>query len=72
MKPMTKLKLTVALILLAAFAIVVVQNAAVTEIKFFAWEFRMSRIILLTTPAVLGFVLGYLVAKLGGGGSGKG
>ena len=71
MKPMTKVKVAAALVLLAAFGIVVLQNAAVTEIKLFSWEFRTSRIVLLTTPAVLGFVLGFLVAKLTGSGSGK-
>lgn len=71
MKAMTKLKLAVAIILLAAFAVVVLQNATVTEVKFFAWQFKMSLIVLLIAPVVLGFVLGYLIAKLTGGGPGK-
>ena len=69
--PMTRFKLTAALVLLAAFGVVVLQNAAVTEIQVFAWEFQVSRIVLLTAPAVLGFVIGFLLAKLTGGSSGK-
>lgn len=66
MKTMTKIKLGLAMTLLVLFTIVVLQNTEMTTIKVFAWEFSASRIVVLVAPAVLGVVVGFLLAKLTG------
>jgi uncharacterized integral membrane protein len=62
---MAKAKLTVALVILALFLVVVVQNAGVVTVRAFLWEMTMSQIILLVVPLVIGFALGFIVAKIG-------
>ncbi len=53
------------LVLLLGF-ILVVQNTEVVSVRFLFWELAMSRIILLSGSIVLGFVAGFIVAKLTG------
>ncbi len=53
------------LVLLLGF-ILVVQNTEVVSVRFLFWELSMSRIILLSGSIVLGFVAGFIVAKLTG------
>ena len=53
------------LAVLLAF-VLVVQNTDVVSVRFLAWELTMSRIILLSGAILVGFVAGYLVAKLTG------
>jgi len=60
MKP----KIIIILILIALFLIVVVQNTQVVEFQFLFWKFGMSRIIVISFMMLIGFVLGYLVARM--------
>ncbi len=62
---MAKIKFFLALLIVGLFLVVVVQNAEVVALRAFVWEVQLSRIILLVLPLVLGFVLGYLAAKIG-------
>ncbi len=55
----------VTLVLLLGF-ILVVQNTEVVTVRFLFWQLSMSRIILLSGSMLLGFVAGFLVAKLTG------
>jgi len=62
---MAKAKLTVTLVVLALFVVVVLQNTDIVTVKVLAWELTLSRIILLTAPLLIGFALGFVVAKIG-------
>lgn len=54
-----------AIVLLAALAgIVIAQNTEVVSIRFLAWEFSLSRILLLGGALVVGLCVGYLAAVL--------
>lgn len=43
--------------------VVFFQNTHVTSIQFLFWKISMSRIILLPTVLVIGFIIGFLVGK---------
>lgn len=60
---MKTFKLVLAGLLLLLFTIVVVQNAEVTTVQFFAWQITLSRIVLLVLVLIVGFLLGYLTAR---------
>ncbi len=51
-------------LLLLLFTIVVAQNTEVITLNLFAWEFSMSRIVLLVLVLLIGFALGYLAARI--------
>jgi putative membrane protein len=53
------------LTLVLLFAIIVLQNTQVVDIRVLFWRLSMSRIILLLFSLVVGFVVGYYVR--GGG-----
>lgn len=53
------------IVVLLAF-VLVVQNTEVVTVRFLAWELAMSRIILLSGAMLVGFVAGFLIAKLTG------
>lgn len=55
----------VACILLLLILVFVVQNTEVVAIRFLAWEFQASLVILITLIALAGFVCGYLVGRVG-------
>lgn len=60
MKP----KIIIILILIAFFLVIVVQNTQVVEFQLLFWKFAMSRIIVISFMMLIGFVLGYLVARM--------
>jgi uncharacterized integral membrane protein len=60
MKP----KIIIILILIALFLVIVVQNTQVVEFQLLFWKFAMSRIIVISFMMLIGFVLGYLVARM--------
>ena len=62
---MAKAKLTAALVVLALFLVVVAQNTGVVTVRFLAWQMTVSQIILLVVPLCIGFVFGFVVAKIG-------
>ncbi len=53
-------------ILVVLAFVLVVQNTEVVGVRFLIWELVMSRIVLLTGSMVVGFIAGYIVAKLTG------
>jgi uncharacterized integral membrane protein len=63
MKPKT----IVILVLVALFAIILIQNTQVVTLRLLFWKVGMSQIILVPLTMVIGFILGYLVAKVTGG-----
>jgi uncharacterized integral membrane protein len=48
------------------FTVFVVQNTQVVEVTFFFKQVSMSRSILLISTLLMGFILGWIVAKLMG------
>lgn len=60
-----KAKTIIILILIALFVIVLIQNTQVITLQFFLWKISMSRIILISLLMVVGFIIGFLVAKVG-------
>jgi uncharacterized integral membrane protein len=68
MKPMT----IVILVLVALFVIILVQNTQVVTLQLLFWKLGMSQIILVPLTMLIGFIIGYIVAKLTGGHSMKG
>ncbi|MBI4461774.1 MAG: LapA family protein [Acidobacteria bacterium] len=59
-----KVKTIAALTLAAGFLVIVFQNTEVTTLRFFFWKASMSQIVLFPLTAAIGFILGFLVAKL--------
>jgi uncharacterized integral membrane protein len=68
MKPMT----IVILVLVALFVIILVQNTQVVTLRLLFWKLGMSQIILVPLTMLIGFIIGYLVAKVTGGNHGTG
>jgi uncharacterized integral membrane protein len=62
MKP----KVIFILVVIALFLIILVQNTQVVTLRLFFWEAAMSQIILIPLIMIIGFVVGYFVAKLRG------
>lgn len=59
MKP----KVIIILILLVLSFIFVIQNTTIVEVQLFFWKISMARIIMLSFLLLVGFIIGYLVAK---------
>ena len=60
MKPKT----IVALVLLVLFLIALFQNTQVVTLRLFFWELSMPQILLTSLTVLIGFVSGYIVAKV--------
>lgn len=60
MKPKT----IIVLVLIVLFVIILVQNTQVIDVQIFFWKIAMSRIIMICFLLLMGFFIGYLVAKL--------
>jgi uncharacterized integral membrane protein len=62
---MKKMKTQHVLILvLAALAVIfVLQNSAIVTIRLFFWSISMNRIIMIAGLIVVGFVIGYVLAR---------
>lgn len=60
MKP----KIIIILILLVLSFIFVIQNTTIVEVQLFFWKISMARIIMLSFMLLVGFIIGYMVAKL--------
>jgi uncharacterized integral membrane protein len=61
-------KIIIALVGIAFYLVLLAQNTEVIGVKFLFWEAYMSRIILMTITAILGFIFGYLLARYSGQG----
>lgn len=60
MKPKT----IIVTVLIVLCLIVLLQNTQVVALRFFFWEASISRIFLLPVLVLLGFIIGYVTAKL--------
>ncbi len=63
---MTKVKFIITAILAVLFGVLLMQNSEVVSLKMFFWEISMSRIIFFPLLLLLGFVIGFVVAKMTG------
>ena len=60
MKPKT----IIILILIVLAIVIVIQNSEIVTLQLFFWKIMMSRIIFMVGLLAVGFVLGFLVAKM--------
>jgi len=63
---MMRPKFIVVLVLIALFLIILIQNTQVVTLRLFFWEIGASQIILIPIIMAIGFIIGYLVAKVTG------
>lgn len=59
-----KAKKIVIIVLLAFIVILLIQNIQVVTLRFLFWKISMSRIIFIPLILIIGFILGYLFAKM--------
>lgn len=59
-----KLKFILGLVLVALIAVILYQNKQVVIYRVFFWQISVSQIILVPLILLVGFVLGFLVAKI--------
>jgi uncharacterized integral membrane protein len=57
-------KLIVVSVVAVLTGIVIMQNTEVVAFRLLFWQFNMSRILLLLVTLLLGFALGFVIAKL--------
>ncbi len=60
MKPKT----IIILVLMVLAVVIVIQNSQMVTLQLFFWKIMMSRIIFIVGLLVVGFSLGFLVAKM--------
>lgn len=60
MKP----KLISALVVIILFVVFLVQNTQMVTLRLYFWKISMSQIILILLVLLVGFALGYIVAKV--------
>lgn len=58
------MKLWFAIVLALLAVVVILQNTDVVTVNFLFWHASLSRVLLLLVTLLVGFVLGFLVAKL--------
>lgn len=58
------MKLWIAAFLLLIAIILVAQNTGIVTLRFLFWEAAMSRVVLLLITLVVGFLIGFVTAKL--------
>ncbi|HPR18484.1 MAG TPA: LapA family protein [Candidatus Cloacimonadota bacterium] len=59
-----KFKTILILLLFVLIVIIFVQNTEVVDFKVYFWKLSMSRIILYPAILVIGFIIGYITAKI--------
>jgi len=59
-------KLITAIVLAVLFIIFLIQNTQVVTLRLYFWKVSMSQIILIPLVLILGFVVGYIVARVTG------
>ena len=62
-----KTKNIVILVLVILFFIILVQNTSVVTLRLFFWQIGASQIILIPIVMAIGFIIGFVVAKVTGG-----
>ena len=63
---MMRPKFIVVLVLIALLLIILIQNTQVVTLRLFFWKVGMSQIILIPLTMAIGFVVGFIVAKVTG------
>ena len=63
-KTMKRPKLIASLAIVILFLVFLLQNTQVVTLRLYFWQIAMSQIILIPLCVLLGFVLGYLVARM--------
>lgn len=61
-----KKKLIVILVLVGLLLVLIIQNTQNVSLNFFFWNIMMPQVILVLILFALGFVIGFLVAKMKG------
>ena len=60
---MVRPRIVVALVVAGLFLIILIQNTQVVTFRLLFWKIAISQIILVPLTMVIGFLLGYIVAK---------
>jgi uncharacterized integral membrane protein len=60
------LKTIITVALLALVVLFAVQNAVVVDVRFLFWDFPMPRVFLVALLLGVGFVIGFLAARVSG------
>ena len=61
-----KVKLAIAVAAAILILVFLLQNTQVVTLRLYFWKVSMSQIILIPLTAIIGFVLGFIAAKLTG------
>jgi len=61
-----RLKFIVVLVLIALFLVILLQNIQPVTLRLFFWKVGMSQIILMPLTLAIGFIAGFIVAKVTG------
>lgn len=64
---MKNAKILLIIIILSLFLIVTLQNTEIATFKILFWTADMSRIIFIYLSVIVGFITGYIIAKITGG-----
>lgn len=60
-------KILLIIVILSLFVIATLQNTEIARFKILFWTVDMSRIIFIYLSVIVGFITGYIVAKITGG-----
>jgi uncharacterized integral membrane protein len=63
---MMRARFIVVLVLIALFLVILIQNIQPVTLRLFFWKVGMSQIILIPLTMAIGFVAGFIVAKVTG------
>jgi uncharacterized integral membrane protein len=58
-------KIILLIVILSLFLILTLQNAEVAVFNIFFWQVEMSRIVFMYLAGLFGFILGFIIAKIG-------
>lgn len=59
-----KVKTIITILLIVLCLIILLQNTQMVTLRFLFWELGVSRIFLLPLLIIVGFIIGYVVAKI--------
>jgi len=59
-----KQKIILVAVLLVLLAVLIIQNTQEVVFKIFLWKISMSQVILVPLAVFIGFLLGYITAKI--------
>jgi len=63
---MMRPKFIVVLVLIALFLVILIQNLQPVTLRLFFWKVSMSQIIFMPIIMAVGFIVGFIIAKLTG------